>query len=108
MNVSRNPTDSSPRSPKTSPMKKTHFHNNSCIPFALASAIATMLATIPQLSQAAVITWANVGTAWPTTTNWVGGIVPGTGDDALFNSASYSGCWRLTIAAHSLDLCVVM
>ena len=48
-----------------------------------------MLAAHPQTAQAVVRTWANVGTAWTTAANW-GGTAPVTGDDALFNLASYS------------------
>lgn len=59
-------------------------------PAILTCGIAALLATLPQMSQATVRTWSNVGTVWGTAANW-GGTTPGTGDDALFNSASYTG-----------------
>ena len=45
---------------------------------------------VPLVSPPLTGTWANVGTAWGTGTNWSGGTAPGTGDDALFNLASYT------------------
>ena len=45
---------------------------------------------VPLVSPPLTGAWANVGTAWGTGTNWSGGTAPGTGDDALFNLASYT------------------
>ncbi len=55
---------------------------------ALSALIATAFA-VPREVQAAAITWANLGTAWATGTNWVGGTAPAnslTTDTVVFDT----------------------
>ena len=56
-------------------MKKSRFHHNARIPFALASAIAAMLTT--HVAHAAAGTWTQTasGGLWSDTANWSGGTV---------------------------------
>ena len=52
-------------------------------------AFGVIVLGVGELAPAATLTWSDSGTDWNTPSNW-GGSVPGSGDTALFNAASYN------------------
>lgn len=69
---------------RTSPCLKGWFRN-----VFVSSAIMTVIALLSQSARAADVTWSGgsgTGAAWLATSNWVGGTVPGSSDNAVFAS----------------------
>ena len=66
---------------------------------ALQPAIRPVIETLERRVLMSSIQWANVGSNWNTGSNWVGGVVPGSGDTAVFPKATTIVNPNLTAAA---------